>query len=201
MDRLVEARDLGALVAGLYSAGVQLALSDDGKRVGVVGDVGPGMEEALKANKEKLLEMLTGDPLSWSRLGGQVCTLQAGPPVARRKDPGGSQKEGHGRPVQAGRDRRSKRSVGETRRDVRGVQDGSEGVYRGGFTGDEGGTVSLQYLAWAVLSVWQFGPASWRKYAPAVVVLAAGSETQGTPSDDPRLCRNNALWRPLYGVR
>src|SRR5215207_3655054 len=64
MDRLVEARNLGALVAGLYSAGVQLALSDDGKRVGVVGDLGPGMEEALKANKEKLLEMLTGDPLS-----------------------------------------------------------------------------------------------------------------------------------------
>jgi hypothetical protein len=26
--------------------------------------VRPGMEEALKANKEKLLEMLTGDPLS-----------------------------------------------------------------------------------------------------------------------------------------
>src|SRR5215207_6721781 len=64
MDRLVEARNLGALVASLYSAGSQLALSYDGKRVGVVGDVGPGMEEALKANKEKLLEMLTGDPLS-----------------------------------------------------------------------------------------------------------------------------------------
>jgi hypothetical protein len=63
MDRLGEARDLGAIVAGLYSAGVQLALSEDGKRVGVVGDVGPGMEEALKVNKEKLLEMLTGDPL------------------------------------------------------------------------------------------------------------------------------------------
>jgi CDGSH-type Zn-finger protein len=64
MDRLVEARNLGALVASLYSAGVQLVLSDDGKRVGVVGDVGPGMEEALKANKEGLLGMLTGDPLS-----------------------------------------------------------------------------------------------------------------------------------------
>lgn len=64
MDRLDEAKDLGAIVAGLYSAGVQLALSEDRKRVGVVGDVGPGMEEALKANKEKLLEMLTGDPLS-----------------------------------------------------------------------------------------------------------------------------------------
>jgi hypothetical protein len=64
MDRLGEAKDLGALVAGLYSAGVQLAVSEDGKRVGVVGDVGPGMEEALKANKEKLLDMLlTGDPL------------------------------------------------------------------------------------------------------------------------------------------
>jgi hypothetical protein len=63
MDRLGEAKDLGALVTGLYSAGVQLALSEDGKRVGVVGDVGPGMEKALKANKEKLLEMLTGDPL------------------------------------------------------------------------------------------------------------------------------------------
>jgi hypothetical protein len=63
MDRLDEARDLGALIAGLYSVGVQLVVSEDGKRVGVVGDVGPGMEEALKANKEKLLEMLTGDPL------------------------------------------------------------------------------------------------------------------------------------------
>jgi hypothetical protein len=63
MDRLDEAKDLGTLVAGLYSAGVHLALSDDGKRVGVVGDVGLVMEEALKANKEKLLEMLTGDPL------------------------------------------------------------------------------------------------------------------------------------------
>jgi hypothetical protein len=63
MDRLVEDRTLGALVVGLYSAGVQLALSEDGNRVGVVGDVGARMEEALKANKEKLLEMLTGDPL------------------------------------------------------------------------------------------------------------------------------------------
>jgi hypothetical protein len=63
MDRLDEAKDLGALVAGLYSAGVHLVVSEDGKRIGVVGDVGPGMEEALKANKEKLLEMLTGDPL------------------------------------------------------------------------------------------------------------------------------------------
>jgi hypothetical protein len=44
MDRLVEAMNLGALVASLYSAGVQLALSDDGKRVGIVGDVGPAME-------------------------------------------------------------------------------------------------------------------------------------------------------------
>ena len=64
MDRLDEAKDLGALVAGLYSTGAQLALSEDGKRIGVVGDLQPGMEEALKANKEKLLEMLTGDPLS-----------------------------------------------------------------------------------------------------------------------------------------
>ena len=64
MDRLDKARNLGALVASLYSAGVQLVVSDDSKRVGVVGDVWPGMEEALKANKEKLLEMLTGDPLS-----------------------------------------------------------------------------------------------------------------------------------------
>jgi hypothetical protein len=63
VDRLEGAKDLGALVAGLYSAGVQLVVSDDGKRLGVVGDVGPGMEEALKANKEKLLQMLTGDPL------------------------------------------------------------------------------------------------------------------------------------------
>ena len=63
MDRLGEANDLGALVPSLYSAGLQLVVSEDGKRVGVVGDVGPRMEEALKANKEKLLEMLTGDPL------------------------------------------------------------------------------------------------------------------------------------------
>jgi len=63
MDRLGEANDLGALVASLYSAGLQLVVSEDGMRVGVVGDVGPRMEEALKANKEKLLEMLTGDPL------------------------------------------------------------------------------------------------------------------------------------------
>ena len=65
---------MGALVASLYSAGVQLALSDDGKRVGVVGDLGPGMEEALKANKEKLLEMLTGDPLSGTGWEGR-CVL------------------------------------------------------------------------------------------------------------------------------
>jgi hypothetical protein len=63
MDRLGETKDLGALVTGLYSAGVQLVLSEDGKRVGVVGDVGPGMEEALKVSKDKLLEMLTGDTL------------------------------------------------------------------------------------------------------------------------------------------
>jgi hypothetical protein len=68
MDRLAEAKDLGTLVADLYSAGVQLAVSADGKRVGTVGNVRLGMEESLKANKEKLLEMLTGDPL-WSRLG------------------------------------------------------------------------------------------------------------------------------------
>ena len=41
--------------------------------------------------------------------------------------------------------------------------------------------MSLQYLAWAVLSLWRFGPASWRTYAPAVVVLAAGSEDPGNP--------------------
>jgi hypothetical protein len=64
MDRLDGATDLGALVARLYSAGVHLVVSEDGKRVGAVGDVGPGMEEILKANKAKLLEMLTGDPLS-----------------------------------------------------------------------------------------------------------------------------------------
>ena len=72
MDRLDEAKDLGALVASLYSAGVQLVVSDDSKRVGVVGDVWPGMEEALKANKEKLLEMLTGDPLSGSGWEGRT---------------------------------------------------------------------------------------------------------------------------------
>ncbi len=64
MDRLDGAKNLGALVASLYSAGVQLVVSEDGKRVGAVGDMGPGMEEILKANKEKLLEMLTGDSLS-----------------------------------------------------------------------------------------------------------------------------------------
>jgi hypothetical protein len=63
MDRLDEAKDLGALVADLYASGVYLALSEDRKRVGVVGDVGPRMKAALKANKDQLLEMLTGDPL------------------------------------------------------------------------------------------------------------------------------------------
>ena len=72
MDRLDEAKDLGALVASLYSAGLQLAVSEDGKRVGIAGDVGPGMEEALKANKEKLLEMLTGDPLSGAGWEGRT---------------------------------------------------------------------------------------------------------------------------------
>jgi len=72
MDRLDEAKDLGALVASLYSAGVQLAVSEDGKRVGAVGDVGPSMKEALKANKEKLLEMLTGDPLSGAGWEGRT---------------------------------------------------------------------------------------------------------------------------------
>ena len=74
MDRLDEAKDLGALVASLYSAGVQLVLSEDGKRVGAVGDMRSGMEEALKANKEKLLEMLTGDPLSGAGWEGR-CAL------------------------------------------------------------------------------------------------------------------------------
>ncbi len=71
MDRLEE-KDLGALVASLYSAGVQLVVSEDGKRVGAVGDVGPGMEEVLTANKEKLLEMLTGDPLSGAGWEGRT---------------------------------------------------------------------------------------------------------------------------------
>ncbi len=72
MDRLEEAKDLDALVACLYSAGVHLVLSEDGKRVGAVGDVGPGMEEILKANKAKLLEMLTGDPLSGAGWEGRT---------------------------------------------------------------------------------------------------------------------------------
>ena|SRR5215204_833495 len=72
MDRLDEARDLGALVANLYSTGIRLVVSEVGKRVGVVGDVGPGMEEILKANKAKLLEMLTGDPLSGAGLEGRT---------------------------------------------------------------------------------------------------------------------------------
>jgi len=72
MDRLGEAKDLGALVAGLYSAGVTLVVTDDGKRVGAVGDVGPSMEEVLRANKEKLLVMLTGDPLSGAGWEGRT---------------------------------------------------------------------------------------------------------------------------------
>ena len=35
--------------------------------------------------------------------------------------------------------------------------------------------MSLQYLAWAVLSLWQIDPAGWSTYAPAVVVLAAAT--------------------------
>jgi hypothetical protein len=72
MDRLAEAKDLGTLVADLYSAGVQPAVSADGKRVGTVGNVRLGMEESLKANKEKLLEMLTGDPLSGAGWEGRT---------------------------------------------------------------------------------------------------------------------------------
>jgi hypothetical protein len=72
MDRLDKARDLGAIVAGLYSAGVQLAVSEDYNRVGIVGEVGPGMEEALKANKAKLLEMLIGNPFSGAGWEGRT---------------------------------------------------------------------------------------------------------------------------------
>ena len=72
MDRLDEAKDLGALVADLYSAGIHLVFSEDGKRVGAVGDVGPGMEEALKTNKVTLLQMLTGDPLSGAGWEGRT---------------------------------------------------------------------------------------------------------------------------------
>ena len=63
---------MGTLVAGLYSVGVHLALSDDGKRIGVVGDVEPGTEEILRANKDKLLEMLTGHPLSGAGWEGRT---------------------------------------------------------------------------------------------------------------------------------
>ena len=72
MERLDEAKELGALIADVYSAGVQLIVSEDGKRVGAVGDVGPCMQEALKANKAKLLEMLTGDPLSGAGWEGRT---------------------------------------------------------------------------------------------------------------------------------
>jgi CDGSH-type Zn-finger protein len=72
MDRLDEAKDLDALVASLYSAGIQLVVSEDEMRVGAVGDVGPVTEEALKANKQRLLEMLTGDPLSGAGWEGRT---------------------------------------------------------------------------------------------------------------------------------
>jgi len=72
MDRLAEAQDSGALVAHLYSAGVRLTVSEDRKRLGADGDVDPDMEEALKANKEKLLGMLTGDPLSGAGWEGRT---------------------------------------------------------------------------------------------------------------------------------
>jgi hypothetical protein len=41
--------------------------------------------------------------------------------------------------------------------------------------------VSLQHLAWVVLSLWQISPGGWGPYALAVVVLAAGSEDPGDP--------------------
>ena len=72
MDRLDEAKDFAALVASLYSAGVRLVVSEDEMRVGAVGDVEPGMEEALKANKVTLLEILTGDPLSGAGWEGRT---------------------------------------------------------------------------------------------------------------------------------
>jgi hypothetical protein len=72
MDRLDEAKDLGALVASLYSAGARLVVSEDGKRVGTIGDVEPDMEEVLKTNKEKLLEMLTKAPLSGAGWEGRT---------------------------------------------------------------------------------------------------------------------------------
>ncbi len=72
MDRLDEAKDFAALVASLYSAGVRLVVSEDEMRVGAVGDVEPGMEEALKANKAKLLEMLTGGPFSGAGWEGRT---------------------------------------------------------------------------------------------------------------------------------
>jgi hypothetical protein len=39
----------------------------------------------------------------------------------------------------------------------------------------------LQYLAWAVRSLWQIGAAGWETYVAAVVVLAAGSKDRGAP--------------------
>jgi hypothetical protein len=72
MDRLAEAKVLGELVADLYSSGARLVVSEEGKRVGVIGNVWSGMEEPLKANKGKLLEMLTGDPLSGAGWEGRT---------------------------------------------------------------------------------------------------------------------------------
>ena len=69
MDRLVEARNLGALVAASTPPECRSRLRRRQARWGI-GDVESGMEEALKVNKKQAPRDAHGRPPLGSRLGG-----------------------------------------------------------------------------------------------------------------------------------